>query len=179
MLAIRPATPEDASAIAQAHVASWRTSYAGLVPNHFLLALDVQERASQWRHWLTLDFAVLVAELDGDVVGFAGGGPVREPLKSYDAELYTLYLLDRVQRQGTGTRLLAELAAGLSTRGYKSMLAWVLAGNASRAFYERTGGSLLAERQTEIGGVSLPIVAFGWADLSALTRTARSGNAQM
>ncbi len=48
------------------------------------------------------------------------------------------------------------------------MLAWVLAGNTSRGFYERTGGVLLAEKQVEIGGATLPVVAFGWADLRLL-----------
>ncbi len=132
MLTIRPATPEDAPAIAHVHVASWRSTYTGLIPDEFLLALDEGERTAQWRQRLTLDVVVLVAEQDGNAIGFAGGGPVREPLEGYDAELYTLYVLVEAQRQGVGTRLLAELAAALHARRFESMLAWVLAGNTSR-----------------------------------------------
>ena len=168
MLTIRTATPEDAPAIAHVHVASWRTSYAGLVPDAFLLALDEAERTEQWRHWLTLDVVVLIAELDGAVIGFTGGGPVREPLDCYDGEMYTLYLLDQAQRQGIGTQLLRTLAEKLRARGFKSLLAWVLAGNMSRSFYERTGAVLLSEKSVEIGGAVLPVIAFGWADLDEL-----------
>ncbi len=168
MLAIRPATPDDGTAIAHVHVASWRTAYAGLVPDAYLAGLDQQERAAQWQHWLTPDVAIIIAELDGQAVGFAGGGSVREPLEHYDAELYTLYLLAHTQRRGIGGALLVELARALRVRGFGSMLAWVLAGNTSRGFYERTGGVLLAEKQVEIGGATLPVVAFGWADLRLL-----------
>ena len=165
MLPIRVATPEDAPAIAHVHVASWRTTYAGLMPDTYLAALDEGERITQWQHWLTLDVVVLVAELDGEIVGFAGAGPIRESLGGYDAELYTLYLLDHAQRQGIGTRLLTALAGALRARGFESMLAWVLAGNNSRDFYERTGAVLLAEKQVEIGGAPLPVLAFGWRNL--------------
>ncbi len=168
MFAIRQSTLEDAPAIAYVHIASWRTAYAGLVTDEYLATLDEGERTEQWQHWLTLDVIVLVAELDGKVVGFAGGGPVREPLERYDAELYTLYLLAHAQRRSIGGALLAELARALRARGYASMLAWVLAGNNSRGFYECTGGKLLAEKQVEIGGATLPVVAFGWADLHLL-----------
>lgn len=169
MLTIRPATPDNATAIAHVHVASWRTTYAGLLPDAFLDGLDEQERAAQWQHWLTLDVAVIVAELDGQIVGFAGGGgPVREPLEQYDAELYTLYLLKHAQRQGIGGALLRALAVEIRARGCGNMLAWVLVGNSSRGFYERTGARLLTEKQVEIGGATLPVVAFGWRDLGVI-----------
>ena len=74
-----------------------------------------------------------------------------------------------MQRQGIGTRLLSELAKALRARGFHSMLAWVLAGNSSRSFYERTSGALLGEKQVEIGGAVLPVVTFGWVDLGLLS----------
>jgi len=41
---IRPATPEDARAIAEVHVASWRYAYRGLLPDDVLDRLSVEER---------------------------------------------------------------------------------------------------------------------------------------
>ncbi|HNI60392.1 MAG TPA: GNAT family N-acetyltransferase, partial [Pseudomonadota bacterium] len=34
---VRPAGPDDAEAIARVHVETWRATYRGLVPDHYLL----------------------------------------------------------------------------------------------------------------------------------------------
>ena len=47
MLTVRPAIPEDAPAIARVHVASWRETYAGIVPDEFLASLKVERREVQ------------------------------------------------------------------------------------------------------------------------------------
>ncbi len=82
MLTIRLATPEDAAKIAHVHIESWRTTYAGIVPDACLAALNETERELQWQEWLTRDIPVYIAELDGQVVGFISGGPIREPIES-------------------------------------------------------------------------------------------------
>src|ERR1700737_3403553 len=110
MVTIRPATPDDAEAIAHVHVQSWLTTYAGIVPQAYLSTLDETARTASWREWLALTVKVLVAELDGQIVGFASGGPLREPLQNYDAELYAIYLLQPAQGRGVGTSLLKALA---------------------------------------------------------------------
>ena len=46
---IRPATVEDAPALAQVHVTSWRETYRGLVPDAYLDSLSVPERTERWR----------------------------------------------------------------------------------------------------------------------------------
>jgi hypothetical protein len=74
MSAIRVATVQDAGAIARVHVESWQTTYVGIVPEAYLASLDVVQREGSWREWLTLDVDVFVAEMDGEVVGFIGGG---------------------------------------------------------------------------------------------------------
>jgi hypothetical protein len=45
MVLIRRAEPRDAAGIAHVHVASWRTTYRGIVPDSYLDALDEPERA--------------------------------------------------------------------------------------------------------------------------------------
>jgi hypothetical protein len=42
---IRLATVEDARGIAEAHVASWRATYPGIVPQHYIDSLKVEEFA--------------------------------------------------------------------------------------------------------------------------------------
>jgi L-amino acid N-acyltransferase YncA len=165
MSRIRVATVKDAAAIAHVHVESWRTTYAGIVPEDYLASLDEGAREASWREWLTLDVDVFVAEVEGDVVGFVGGGAIREPVEGFDAELFAIYLLRKAQRRGIGMALLKRLAASLRERGFGGMVAWVLEDNSSGGFYSRSGAMRVASKEMEVGGVMLPVVAYGWSDL--------------
>lgn len=48
MPSIRAATPNDAALIAGVHVASWRETYAGLLPEAMLSDLSVSDRTGRW-----------------------------------------------------------------------------------------------------------------------------------
>jgi GNAT superfamily N-acetyltransferase len=170
MAFIRMAELRDAAAIAHVHVQSWLTTYKGIVPQEYLASLNEAERTSSWEDWLARDIIVAVAEVDGEIVGFAGGGPIREPLEPYDAELYTLYLLENEQGRGLGKSLLCVVAQALLAAGYESMLVWVLKQNPAVGFYQKAGGQHLRDKQIEIGGVSLCEAALGWPDLKVLSR---------
>jgi len=105
MSMIRVATLQDAGAIARVHVESWQTTYAGIVPEAYLASLDVGQREASWREWLGFDVDVFVAEADGEVVGFVGGGAIREPVEMFGAEIRPLAGLLEACRS-TGWRVL-------------------------------------------------------------------------
>ena len=48
------------------------------------------------------------------------------------------------------------------------MVAWVLADNSSRGFYEKLGGKQIAKKEVVIGGVKLPALAYGWTDVRSI-----------
>src|SRR5450631_1696360 len=110
MVSIRAATVEDASAISHVHVESWRATYKGIVPEEHLASLSEAEHVPLWRKWLALEVQAFVAAMNGEVVGFACGGRIREPLQDYGAELYAIYLLPQAQGHGLGSALLKTLA---------------------------------------------------------------------
>jgi GNAT superfamily N-acetyltransferase len=168
MGSIRLAEVWDAAAIAHVHVQSWLTTYKGLVPDEYLASLNEAERVPLWQEWLTRDIRVFVAEEEGEIVGFAGGGPIREPLAAYDAELYTIYLLEDAQSRGIGKNLLSAVAEALIRQDHTGMVVWVLEQNPAVGFYERMGAERIMSRQIEIGGVSLPELALGWPDIATL-----------
>ena len=170
MVAIRPATEADAGAIAHVHVESWRTTYAGIVPDAYLAGLDEVLRAQLWHEWLKGRALVLVAERNGKVAGFAHAGANREALEKCDAELYSIYILRESQGRGTGTALLRAMAAALGERGFTSMAVWVLERNPARNFYEKMGAHLAASKVIEIGGAKLMEVAYAWPDVKSLTQ---------
>jgi L-amino acid N-acyltransferase YncA len=171
MISIRPATQEDASAIAQVHVESWRTTYAGIVPDAYLAGLDVTLRSKLWSERLQSGTLIFVAEWDGRVAGFADGGPNREAVGECDAELYAIYLLKDAQKRGIGVGLLRAMATALLERNYKSMAVWVLEQNRSRNFYEKTGARIAMSKVIEIGGAKLMEVAYVWPDLRSLVES--------
>lgn len=173
MILIRPGTFEDAPAIARVHVDTWRTTYAGIVPDEHLAKLSYERSQSRWQEHLSEhpEQATFVAEEPpGRVVGFTSCGAIREPVGDVDGELYGIYILKEFQGRGIGRALVRQVALHLAEQGFHSMALWALKENPACGFYERMGGSLAAERTIEIGGKLLPEVAYAWQDLTALCR---------
>ncbi|HTS31040.1 MAG TPA: GNAT family N-acetyltransferase [Bryobacteraceae bacterium] len=168
MDSIRPATAEDAASIARVHVESWKTTYRGIVPDEYLARLNVEERTPRWREILKSSDHLVVAERDGELAGFASGGPIRELIDGYDAELYAIYLLEKFQRAGIGSRLMREIARRLEQDGFRSMALWVIEGNAAVRFYETLGGVRVAAKERAIGGAVFTLAAYGWPNLKSI-----------
>jgi GNAT superfamily N-acetyltransferase len=175
MTTIREATIDDAPAIASVHVASWRETYRGILPDDHLAGLAVEPRERMWRGMVTTpaaERAIFVAkDAGGRLVGFASGGPreASDPIYApYTGELYAIYLLGEEHGRGTGRALVRAVASRLAERGMRSMLVWVLADNPSRRFYEALGGTRAGEESITIGGRALVEVAYGWLDTSVL-----------
>ncbi|MBI1279043.1 MAG: GNAT family N-acetyltransferase [Anaerolineaceae bacterium] len=170
---IRPAEPPDAQAIADVQTASWRTTYAGLMPDEFLVSIDVNRRAEVWHTWLTDSsrrYCFFVAEdADGQVVGFASGGPERDGHPVYKGELSAIYILEAYHGQGIGRRLVQAVVEWLIEHHYHNMLIWVLGTNKiGIGFYEALGGQRVGSKNTEIGGETLEEIAYGWLDITPL-----------
>ena len=168
---IRTADAGDAGALAAIHIAGWQAAYGGLVDQAFLDALSVEERAANWRTWLADGTAhVLIAENPArEAAGFASFGPLRTPPPGmsqirplYTAEIYALYLMPDIWRQGLGSQLMAAAAEKLRENRHKSLCLWVLEGNRRAiAFYKKRGGQKCGTKQADIGGRLLPECAFG------------------
>jgi ribosomal protein S18 acetylase RimI-like enzyme len=129
-LMIRAATLDDARAIAEVHVASWRAGYRGLMPDAVLDALSVEDRVALWETIL-VDGRTVVLVAGDPIDGFVAFNPEK-------AEIGALYVDPARFRSGVGTTLLA--AAHERLAGRPEVVLWVLEGNdAARTFYERHG----------------------------------------
>lgn len=170
MTIIRDAQAGDAPSIARVHVATWRTTYPGLIPDSILVGMSEQRHAEMWRRSIVNPGGdvVVVAEHPRDgVVGFASCGARRGGNLPFAGEVYTLYVQQDHQGRGLGRRLLAHSFAMLLGRGYPSAVVWVLATNPSRFFYRAMGGAHAADRTEALWGVLMDETAFGWSDLRA------------
>src|SRR5580704_12434528 len=72
--AIVPAGPGDAVDLAKVHVASWRETYPGLLPQVYLDRMSVMAHARRWR-WRLMNSGeiTLAAETAAGLVGYCSG----------------------------------------------------------------------------------------------------------
>lgn len=139
---IRQAWPDDASAVAAVYVRSWQVAFAGLVPQHYLDAMDPSREESGWKtriaeaQWPSS--GVLVAETEAGIVGFTGFSPSQET--SAIAEIGTLYAMPEVWGTGVGKQLMLATLTTLGQADYAQATLWVLEDNErARRFYETAG----------------------------------------
>lgn len=167
---LRQAQQADARGIAQVHIASWLSTYRGILADALLDGLSLDERTENWSHWL--DSAnpshppnwVWVAETPGgQIVGFVCGGPERTGFPDFNGEIYALYLLDAWQGQGWGKRLLHKGFELLRTQGLATILIWVASRNQKAAdFYAAQGGQVCLQRSLEMAGEDVEETGYGW-----------------
>ena len=162
---IRRAVMDDAPAIARVQVDTWRTAYAGIMPDSVLDGMQYKTRAAQWHQNMSSERTFHeVALFNEEIVGFAASGPERDQVDRYDCEIYALYVLQEHQGKGIGKALVQSAMKELKDRGFKTMLIWVLEANHSaRAFYERMGGVQIENTLIlRVGGTELTEIAYGY-----------------
>ncbi len=166
---VRPGGPADAAAVAALHAQSWRTAYAGIVPDEALGEGLLDERRELWEIRLDADYGepantphLLIAEdPDGEVVGF--GYLVPQP----DGRILldNLHVRPGLTGAGTGTALLraARTHVAATHPGAPLYLEVLRENRRAVAFYERAGAERTAERQAEFpGGFALPEYEYSW-----------------
>lgn len=171
MFIIRKAVYDDAAAIADIHVNSWKSTYTDLLDEKDISNITYENRKALWETILRIQkkeqctFVILNEER---IVGFVSGGPERTKRFNYDSEIYTIYLLDEFQRMGLGARLLKVFSEEMSALGYTSILVWILKQNPSSRFYERFHAKPVGEDETTIGEGTYQETAYGWENIDEL-----------
>jgi ribosomal protein S18 acetylase RimI-like enzyme len=179
VISVRRARPADAVAIGAVHVAAWRNTYPGILPDGFLARLSVPRQAAHYDGAIRAGGAVFVATASGldapgsatpRIVGFATGARARGEFayRLGEGEIETLYVLDDWRERGLGRRLLRTSAAQLASSGCRSVFLWVLRDNPSRWFYARMGGKTVAEQTITVGGSPVVQTAILWDPIERL-----------
>ena len=168
-LTIRPATPNDAQAIARIRIQGWRFAYQGLISQDYLDSLSVAEDTERMRGYLSQfpqnsppsrsasvqgssdgkKQSFILAVRDDAVLGFCrfGAAPDKTdraesavPAGTLNGRLHSLYIDPGARGQGIGHALMSHALSTFAAWGCEHANLWVLEGN-SRAisFYERQG----------------------------------------
>jgi GNAT superfamily N-acetyltransferase len=168
---IRSARAGDEGEIANVHLNSWREAYKGLLPQSFLdsLSLSFKRRMIWWRKVIAEpeNYVLQVAEAKSGIVGFACIGRGRDPGMENMAEVQAIYLFEKYKGQGIGFKLLASGFKQMTERKFREAYCWVLEGNPTIKFYERSGAKFNGMvKDDEIGGQKVRELAYTWSDLN-------------
>lgn len=170
---IRRATVEDSAGLAEIQVASYRTAYAGLLPESYLEEFTCEEQEQDWRELLSAEWddVLYVAEEAGEIVGYALGrsGPCEIP--PYDGELVALHVRHADQGRGIGRGLITAVAGALREAGSTKLMLWVLEHNPARVMYEQVGGLIIGEKEwggNQDFGTAVKEIAYGWLTIEDL-----------
>ncbi|HEY7278975.1 MAG TPA: GNAT family N-acetyltransferase [Trebonia sp.] len=169
---VRAARAADASGLARVQVASWRSAFAGLVPDAVIAELTSEEAVGQfaerWREAIsappTSKHRVHVAvEKPGEpeILGFAAAGPATDEdlWPGTDGELYELHVMPSVAAEGHDQRLLHAVADTFAEDGFSTGYTWALAGDEARVeFLEAAGWAPDGSRASLDMGVKVPVV---------------------
>ena len=168
-LTIRPATPNDAQAVARIRVQGWRFAYQGLISQDYLDSLSVAEDTERMRGYLSQfpqnsplsrsEFvqgsgdgekqSFMLAVRGNAVLGFCRFSATPDkidradratPGETMNGRLHALYIDPDSLGQGIGHALMNHALSTFAAWGCERATLWVLEGN-SRAisFYERQG----------------------------------------
>ncbi len=154
---LRDAVPDDAEAGA-ALQRNWREAYGGLAADPALLQArlaDVGRWVRAWRTQLESGPPRIVAEADGELIGFAVAGPSRDPEPPVPVELYAVYVRRLWYGTGVGQALLDAVL------GDRPGSLWVLEDNLrARAFYAHNGFVADGSREwyADLGGWEIRMV---------------------
>ncbi|HEX7161443.1 MAG TPA: GNAT family N-acetyltransferase [Trebonia sp.] len=169
---VRAARAADATGLARVQVASWRSAFAGLVPDAVIAELTSEEAVGQfaerWRESIsappTSKHRVHVAvEKPGEpeILGFAAAGPATDEdlWPGTDGELYELHVMPSAAAEGHDQRLLHAVADTFAEDGFSTGYTWALAGDEARVeFLEAAGWAPDGSRASLDMGVKVPVV---------------------
>lgn len=159
---VRHGVLDDARAVAEVRVSSWRAAYHGIVPSDVLDGLDPVAAAKRTSAALAdphHPFTLRVADRDGAVVGYTITGPYRGGgVPENSGEVLAIYAHPDHWSAGVGRALMDDALTHLGAAGLLPVFLWVLRDNArARRFYERAGFAPDgAEHLYTAGGVPLP-----------------------
>jgi ribosomal protein S18 acetylase RimI-like enzyme len=162
---IGPALLEDAHAVAQVHVLSWQHAYRNVLPSEFLSQLSIEGHAAMWLESIANGVPeLLVAKVQGAVVGFVAFGPARdEGASPKSAEVWAIYLAPEWWSSGVGRALWLAARERMLEQSVRSVSLWVIASNHRAVTFYRAAGfqpAAASPRELTLGGVQVQEVRY-------------------
>ncbi|WP_416144778.1 GNAT family N-acetyltransferase [Planococcus koreensis] len=146
---IRDMDKKDIKAVQNVARESWKSTYNGIIPMEIQETFLGSAYSDGMMHKRLEVSSLYVAEVSGEVVGFANFSTVKQ---GNIAELGAIYLLSEYQGEGIGTALLREGIKNLN--GAQSLIADVEKENKSGlTFYKAKGFHIHSEFNDNLDGL--------------------------
>jgi ribosomal protein S18 acetylase RimI-like enzyme len=164
-VAIREAVADDLPRVAQIKVASWRDTYAPLVPPEVLMPfLDAELQLEHIRKELARPASLLLVAEAPEVIGFGLTYIEAEP----EPWLESLHVARDFRSLGAGAAIVRATSQRLRALGHATMRLGVVAGNdGAMRFYSRLGAVHAGDEPAEWAPVVRHEI-YRWSDLSVL-----------
>ncbi|NVO54520.1 N-acetyltransferase family protein [Rhodobacteraceae bacterium B1Z28] len=143
-MTIRPARPEDASAIAgitNAIISDTLVTFTTDERHPVSIAADIELR----------DSAFLVAEVEGEVVGFATYGPFRSGPGYAECREHSIQLAPKARGKGLGSALMNRLQEVARAEGVHVLIAGISSANPSAIAFHAALGFAKVGQMPEVG----------------------------
>ena len=138
---IRPGRPDDAAFCADIHKRSWIYAYSHCIDRD-IIEQRHRNRETMWKSFLADDKnGNFVAVLGGKIIGIITISVERDgDLPAGTGELCGFYLDPDYIGKGYGRQAMAWVQSELKSRGFSTMVLWVLDQNEkAKRFYEKNG----------------------------------------
>ena len=151
---IEKVTPKTAWQAGQIYATSWKSAYAGIVPQPYLDGLSAGVWALRLGCLVYTDF---VLKDGGRYVATASVTAARDPAMHGWGEVVSIYVLPECTGLGYGKALFAHAVHHLRENGFFKIYLWVLEENhRARAFYQKMGFAPNGDKTVvHIGGKAL------------------------
>lgn len=144
---IRPAQEHDLEAI----TAIYNDAGVGTTASYDLEPVSVQERRTWLAHKTARDFPVLVAESEGQVLGFAAYGTFRDKAGYQYTVEHSVYVADGARAAGVGRMLMRALIDRARGDGVHAIIGVLDADNEASVAFHRRLGFVEVGRMPEVG----------------------------
>jgi GntR family transcriptional regulator len=146
---LRSARVQDAASLAHVFVDAWREGYRGIVDDDIIDGLREDEVTVWMEKLISADnAATIVADLNGDVVGFARFGD--DPDDATRGHLFALYVRPDYGGKGVGRTLLTHVLSSLDPESSRDVTLWVFEHNGrALGLYRSLGFELDGQERVE------------------------------
>lgn len=148
-LSIRTASKIDIPIIQEIAYTTWPSTYGHILSKEQLnYMLDMMYSSSSLENQMNQNITFFLAELNGEIVGFASTG--REPMEGM-FKLHKLYILPNIQTKGIGSALLEAVILFAKKNSGEQLVLQVNRNNSAVDFYKKKDFIILYEADFDIG----------------------------
>lgn len=144
-------------------VNSWNETYKDIIDKKYLdkLIINLNENVEKQKNNFEKtkieepDYKRFLLYVNNEPVGIVAIWKSREEKYSKSGELCTLYILNKIQKQGFGKILFEKAKEELRKLNYNSMIIYCLKENPTNEFYKHMSGVLKYSKEKNIFGKNL------------------------